>query len=157
MQLTKGAIGNLLNKYKANPKSEDSIKNSTDNSSKYQAGNITVAKTSEQAKQLGWDFSKMQELFAHDVGYVSSLSETENDFQFYAVLKKYEAKMLSLSDLVQPETTITVYDYIKQTLTSQKQSQFLSVAAQQIAKDLNKPENVERVKTGDALTNLLNW
>ena len=73
------------------------------------------------------------------------------------MLKKYDAKMLSLSDVVQPETTITVYDYIKQNLTAQKQNQYFALAAQQIAKELDTPENVERKKTGDALTKLLSW
>lgn len=65
--------------------------------------------------------------------------------------------MLALSDVVQPETTVTVYDYIKQNLTSQKQSQYFSESVQKIAEELDTPENVERKKTGDDLVKLLNW
>ena len=42
---------------------------------------------------------------------------------------------LRSSVTVQPETTITVYDYIKQNLTAQKQNQYFALAAQQIAKE----------------------
>ena len=73
------------------------------------------------------------------------------------IIKKYEAKMLSLSDVVQPETTITVYDYIKQTLGQQKQMEYLTAAAQEVANELDVESNVERKKQGEALTKLLNW
>ena len=65
--------------------------------------------------------------------------------------------MLGLSDLVQPETTITVYDYIKSNLTQQKQSQAMIAAVQDVTQALDTPENVERKKTGAALDKLLNW
>jgi hypothetical protein len=65
--------------------------------------------------------------------------------------------MLSLSDVVQPETTITVYDYIKQTLGQQKQMEYLTAAAQEVANELDVESNVERKKQGEALTKLLNW
>ena len=91
------------------------------------------------------------------MGYISELNETKNDFQFYAVRQKYAAKMLAIGDVVQPETTITVYDYIKQNLTNQKQQAALLKAVNDLTKSLDTPENVERKKTGDALDKLLNW
>ena len=72
-------------------------------------------------------------------------------------ISRRAAKMLSISDVVQPETTITVYDYIRSNLGQQKQMQFIQAAAQEISNSLNTPENVERKKTGDALTKLLSW
>ena len=72
-------------------------------------------------------------------------------------LKKYDAKMLSISDVVQPETTMTVYEYIRQNLVNQMQTMYLQNAANEIAKSLNTPENVEYKKTGDALIKLLSW
>ena len=35
--------------------------------------------------------------------------------------------------------------------------QYFTIAAQEIAEGLDKEENVERKKTGDALTKLLTW
>ena len=56
-----------------------------------------------------------------------------------------------------PESNVTVYEYIKSILTSNKQQQYFAQAAQDIAKGLDTPANVERKKTGDALNALLNW
>ncbi len=148
---------NIRNQYVKSASSENSIKNSEDNGKKYQAGNILVQKTAAQAQQLGWSFDNIIKLFGEKVGYVSELSDTSTDYQFYAVQKKYDAKMLSLSDLVQPETTVTVYDYIKNSLTTQKQTQYFASAAQELATGLDTPANVDRKKTGADLKALLNW
>lgn len=147
----------LRNKYKGDSKKLEEIKNSNENGTNYRAGDITVAKTAQQAQQLGWSIDKLNELFGKSAGYLSEVTETASDFQFYAVLKRYDAKMLSISDVVQPETTVTVYDYLKRNITSQKQSQYFTEAAQEISKSLDIPSNVDRKKTGDALKKLLNW
>ena len=97
------------------------------------------------------------ELFTRDLNYISSLNETETDFQFYVVRQKYAAKMLGISDLVQPETTITVYDYIKQNLTNQMQSQALVAAVQDITKSLRTPSNFEYKQKDEKLKKLLDW
>ena len=65
--------------------------------------------------------------------------------------------MLSLSDIIQPESTIVVYDYIKQSLAQQKQLEYLASAAQEIAESLETADNLDRKKTGDSLDKLLNW
>ena len=65
--------------------------------------------------------------------------------------------MLTLSDLVQPETTRTVYDFIKDTVGQQKKMQFLQMEAQKIAQSLDKSANVDRKKTGKELEKLLAW
>ena len=65
--------------------------------------------------------------------------------------------MLSISDIVQPETTVTVYDYIRSNLTQQKQMAYVQEAAQNLSKSLNTSDNVEMKKTGAALDKLLNW
>ncbi len=135
----------------------DTISKDTRNGKNFQAGAILVQKTAAQAAQLGWDYNKIIELFGKGVGFVSEVNETPTDYQFYAVQKKYDAKMLTLSDIIQPETTVTVYDYIKQNLTASKQQQFFAEAAQQVADSLDTSANVERKKTGAELTTLLSW
>ena len=137
----------LRNKYKGDSKKLEEIKNSNENGTNYRAGDITVAKTAQQAQQLGWSIDKLNELFGKSAGYLSEVTETASDFQFYAVLKRYDAKMLSISDVVQPETTVTVYDYLKRNITSQKQSQYFTEAAQEISKSLDIPSNVDRKNT----------
>ncbi|MBO4404936.1 MAG: SurA N-terminal domain-containing protein [Treponema sp.] len=133
------------------------LKSDSENGKSFRAGELIVAKTSQQAVQLGWNYDKIIELFQNNAGFVSDITETNTDFQFYAVIKKYDAKMLSISDTVQPESNVTVYEYIKNNLTRQKQSQFLAEAAQQVANSLDTPANVERKKTGDELVKLLSW
>ena len=106
---------------------------------------------------LGWSYDKVLELFDRKAGYLSALSSTDSDYQFYSVLKQYNAKMLELSDVVEPDSTVTVYDFIKQRVTAQKQQQFLSTAAQDLAKSLETDKTVTRKKTGDALDKVLAW
>lgn len=147
----------LSNKYNNKTLTGDQIKNSKDNGTVYQAGELLVQKTAQHAQQLGIAYNQLLDLFQKDIGYTSEVVETDSDYQFYSVLKKYEAKMLGLSDIVQPDTTITVYDYIRSNLTQQKQSSFLIQAIDDLSKELDVPANVDRKKTGDALDKLLNW
>ena len=147
----------MLQDLKDKKTSYDGIKAQIKPDSKFQGGDLLVNKSTQNAQQLGISYQELIELFTRDVGYLSNLNETEENFQFYAIRDKYSAKMLGLSDIVQPDTTVTVYDYIKQNLTQQKQQQALLTAVQDITKELDTPQNVDRKKTGDALMKLLNW
>ncbi|MBQ3966709.1 MAG: peptidyl-prolyl cis-trans isomerase [Treponema sp.] len=156
-EAAKAKADSMLADLKAKKLTYDKIKTKMESDKDFQGGDLIVSKTAQHAQQLGISYSELMELFGRDVGYISNLNETSENFQFYAVRQKYAAKMLGLSDVVQPETTITVYDYIKSNLTQQKQSQFLMTAIQDITKSLDTPQNVDRKKTGDALNKLLNW
>lgn len=123
----------------------------------FQAGDVLVNKSQASAQQLGISYSDLLGLFDKDSGYLSDVVEQETNFQFFTIVKKYEAKMLSLSDVVQPETTMTVYDYIRQSLGQQKQMEYLTNAASEIASSLDTEANVERKKKGADLEKLLNW
>lgn len=147
----------LLDDFTGKKVTSDKIKNDAANSKDYQGGDLFISKTAQHAQQLGVTYNDLLELFSKDIGYISKLTETKTDFQFYSIRGKYPAKMLGLSDLVQPETTITVYDYIKSNLTQQKQSQAMITAVQSVTKELNTPENVVLKKEGQALDKLLNW
>lgn len=123
----------------------------------FQAGEVLVNKNQLSAQQLGISYADLLTLFNNDKGYVSPLTERDDVYQFYTIIKKFQAKMLELSDIIQPETTITVYDYIKQNLAQQKQMEYLALAANEIAVELDTDANVERKKQGEALDKLLNW
>ena len=59
---------------------------------------------------------------------------------------------------VQPDSTMTIYEYIRQNLTAQQQNQFMAQAAQDLTKELRTASNFQMVKTGSALDKLLeNW
>ncbi|MCI6809431.1 MAG: SurA N-terminal domain-containing protein [Spirochaetia bacterium] len=123
----------------------------------YQAGETLIPKTEVAAQAYGLNYPKLVELFQKEEGYVTEAAETPTDFRVLALEKKYTAKMLSLSDSVQPESTYTVYQYINQNLTQQKQMAYLQTAAQELAASFNTPANVEWKKSGDDLTKLLSW
>lgn len=136
---------------------ENAILNESKANDKYTSAVMLLEKTSTQATALGWSYDKLIELFDKDLNYVSDVTETTTDFQFYVVTKKYGAKLLDIGDCMVPDTTTTVYDYIRQNLTAEKQMQFMSSTAASLAESLNTAENVERKKTGDDLLKLLNW
>lgn len=123
----------------------------------YQAGNLLLQKTEAYAYQFGMSYENLIWLFDQKEGFVTDVQETPNDWRVLKVSTKYAAKMLAISDIVQPESTVTVYDYIRSSLTQQLQMQALSVAASEMSKAMNKPENVDLKKTGDALNKLLDW
>ena len=153
----KTGADNLLAELKAKKTTCDAIKKNASTAKTYQGGDLVISKTAPHAQQLGITYAELLELFGKEKNYISSVTETATDFQFYVIRDKYSAKMLGLSDVVQPETTITVYDYIKSNLTNQKQQQALIQAVQDVTNSLNKPENVEYKKSGAALDKLLNW
>jgi hypothetical protein len=96
-------------------------------------------------------------MFNQKEGFISDIYETPVDYRIFVIRKKYAAKMLSISDVVQPETTVTVYEYIRQGLTQQLQTMYLQNATTEISKSLNTAENVEYKKTGTNLDKLLSW
>ncbi len=123
----------------------------------FQSGEVLINKNQVSAQQLGISYKDLLSLFENKVGYFSSVGEFDTYFRFFTVIKKYDAKMLGLSDIVQPDSTTTVYDYIRSYMGQQKVMQYFTVAAQEIANELDTEANVERKKTGDALTKLLSW
>ena len=151
-------IVDLLNKYKEKKLTAEQITvQSQGEGSGYNAGQMLLPKTESSAAGLNLKLSDWIYCFNQGEGFIYDVYETPNDFRFISVLKKYEAKMLSISDVVQPETTITVYDYIRQSLTSQKQQIFLKQLEAELGKSLHTAENVEMKKTGAALDKLLDW
>ncbi len=151
-------LNDLRNKFSDKKMTSDQIivQSKVENSG-YQAGEILIPKTEAGAMTLGMTYQNLLALFGQKEGFISDLQNTETDYRFVSVGKKYDAKMLSISDVVQPDTTVTVYDYIRTNLAQTKQMQFVQTAAQELADSLYKPEYVEEKKTGAALDKLLNW
>lgn len=148
----------LLNKYTDKKiTSEQIVIQSQVEGSGYQAGEILIPKTEASANGIKMSFENLLKFFSFEEGYISAMEETDSDFRFISIIKKYNAKMLSISDIVQPDTTVTVYDYIRSNLTQQKQTVYVANQTQEISKSLNTAENVELKKTGAALDKLLNW
>ena len=151
-------ISHWLKKYKDKKltSTQIALQSETENSG-YQAGELIVPKNEASANGLGMTLQNLLYLFTQNVGFCSEIQETDADYRFISIINKYDAKMLGISDIVQPDTTVTVYEYIRSSLAQQKQQIYMQQAAVEISKQLNVPENVERKKTGDALDKLLNW
>lgn len=148
----------LRNKYVDKKLTSDQIAvQSRAENSGYQAGDLLLPKTEAAAQSIGLPYASLLVLYNQSEGFVSQLEETDADYRIVCLGKKYSAKMLAVTDVVQPETTVTVYDYIRSNLTQQKQMQYMQIAAQEISDSLYKPEYVEEKKTGAALDKLLDW
>lgn len=118
---------------------------------------LYLNKNTSAANQLGISMEALLNIFQMDVNEVSDISETDNDWQTFIVLSKYPAKILSLSDVIKPGTTVTIYEYIKNSMLSQTQSKAVSDALQQLISELRKPENFQILKNDADLTKALNW
>lgn len=152
------SANNVLNQYKEKKLTVDQILlHSGAGDSGYAAAECMIIKNEESARSLGMSMQSLLTFFNFAEGQASEVEETETDFRFMIFLKKYDAKMLAISDIVQPDTTVTVYDYIRSMLTQQKQAAYLNQQVQVISKSLNTAENVELKKTGAALDKLLKW
>ena len=123
----------------------------------YSAEEGLLPKTEAAATQVKLTYESLLELYKMNVGYVSEVTDREDAYIFIVLTGKYEAKMLSLSDVVTPDTTTTVYEYIRQNLAQTKAQAYIQQVAQEVANNLRKPEYVEEKKTGAALDKLLNW
>ncbi len=158
-QAAKEKIEKLISDYNAKKLTLDTMRADSKNpaSSGYVAGDLMVEKTEQYATLLNVPYTQILEIFAQEKNKPSDILETPIDYQFYIVLEKYNAKMLGISDIIQPGSTVTVYEYIKQNLTNQKQTAAVLEAIQDISKELNVPANVERKKTGAELDKLLSW
>ncbi|HZK19584.1 MAG TPA: peptidyl-prolyl cis-trans isomerase, partial [Treponemataceae bacterium] len=127
------------------------------NDAVYQAGDMYVSKGTLAAQQLGIDYNALLSLFKNDTGFISDMTETATDFQFYIIREKYEAKMLALSDVVQPDKTVTVYEYIREVLAQQKQQIAFQSAVEDVTQSLRTPSNFRMLKSGSELNALLEW
>lgn len=155
----KAKISKMVSDYTAGKLTLDQMRDAARNpaAAGYVGGDLMVEKTEQYAQSLGVTYERIIQIFNEPLKQASELKETDNDYQFYVLLEKYDAKMLGISDVIQPGTTVTVYEYIKQNLTNQKKSMALVQAVQDLSNELNTPANVERKKTGAELDALLNW
>ena len=154
----KNKINELRNKYvDKKVTKEQLISQANAENSGFSAREIIIPKTEAGAAQVALTYESLLRIYDQNVGTVFDVTEDDQMYVFLVLTDKYAAKLLSLSDIVSPDSTITVYEYIRQMLGQQKLQSVISLAAQDIVKDLHKPEYVEEKKTGAALDKLLSW
>ncbi len=148
----------LHKQLKDKPASSSEIKvRSQAANSGYQAGELFVNKNASASKQLGIPMEALLKIFAMSEGEVSDVTETATDFQCFVVQQKFPAKILELSDIVKPGTTVTVYEYIRGNMMNQVQNAAISNALQQLINELRKPENFQFTKNDAELDKILAW
>lgn len=154
----KAKLAEMQKQIKENPAAATDIRTrSLVANSGFQAGVMYISKNATSAKQLGISADTILKLFALDNNNVTDITETTENFQCFIVQDKYPARFLKLDDLVKPDTTTTVYSYIKDSLTDQLYNKAVSDALAQIIVDLRKPENFQILKSEDELASLLKW
>ena len=151
-------IKGIQKKLTANPKATADIRTkSQEKNSGYQAGEIFVSKTALAAEQLGIPMDELLKIFSMKVGEVSPITETATNYQCFVVIEKKDAKILGLSDVVEPGGNVSLYEYIKKIVIMQRQNEALNNALVAVTNDLRKPENFVIFKTGAELDKALSW
>lgn len=154
----KKKVEDLREKLRAKPASTAEVKAlSQAEGSGFQGGDLYINKNSTASQQLGITMEALLKIFEMNVNEVSDVSETDADWQTFVVLEKFPAKILGLSDVIKPGTTVTVYEYIKNSMISQAQNKAVSDALQQVISELRKPENFQVLKGDADLDKALNW
>jgi hypothetical protein len=89
--------------------------------------------------------------FSLPQGQISPVIEGTQGFQIIKITENYEAKLLALTDIVQPGSRVTVRDYITEGLTQQNQQAVLAQAYQEIVDELRRGNPFQ------IFENTLNW
>ena len=151
-------IKDIQKKLTANPKATADIRaKSQEKNAEYQAGELFVSKTALAAEQLGIPMDELLKIFTMKVGEVSPITETGVNYQCFVVLEKRDAKILGLSDVVEPGGNVSLYEYIKNMVITQRQNEALNNALVSITNELRKPENFVIFKTGADFEKTLSW
>ncbi len=116
-----------------------------------------AVKNAAGAQVLGLQPEALMQIFEHSVNFVSDITEMPDNRQFFVITEKYDAKILTLSDVIDPNQTVTVYEYIKNVLSSQLQTMALQQANQVLINDLRTSTNVVLLKTEAELDKILSW
>lgn len=151
-------VTDLQSELKGKPASTEEIRiRSQKENSGFQAGDLYVNKNAAAARQLGISMQDLLNIFTMEKNTVSDVNETPDNFQCFIVQEKYPAKILDIGDVVQPGTTITVYEYIKRNMIAQAQGEAVNKAMLDIINELKTPENYQILKSGSALDKALSW
>ncbi|MCL2834875.1 MAG: peptidyl-prolyl cis-trans isomerase, partial [Treponema sp.] len=103
--------------------------------SDYQAGDAGYLPRNPQALQVvGADFINMA--FSLKQGEVSKMTETSNGYQMIKITETYLQKNLELDDIFDLNSRMTVRDYIKNSIISERQNAVVQQATQEIVTEL---------------------
>ena len=117
----------------------------------FQAGDAGFLPRNQEARAVvGQDF--MNVAFSMRQGEVSRLIEGVQGFQIIKITENYVQKNLELDDVIQLGTRVTVREYIRQGLLSQRQEASVTQASQELVTELRAGRGAFQV-----FENNLNW
>lgn len=145
-----------------NEKAKKSIKNlASIRKNAAKEGYITqdryAVKNAAGAQALGLQLDALMKIFENKVNFVSDVIDMADNKQFFVITDKYDAKILNLSDVIDPAQTVTVYEYIKNMLSSQMQTAALQQANQALIQEIKTDENLKILTTDAELNKVLSW
>jgi parvulin-like peptidyl-prolyl isomerase len=101
----------------------------------YEGGDAGYLPRNDQAQQrVGAEFLRIA--FNLKQGEVSPLVENPQGYNIFKITETLEMKPLSLDDMVQPGTPLTVNEYIKRYISQQRQQEVLGRAQQELVTEL---------------------
>ncbi len=149
-------INKLRDKLKKSPKNLASIRKNA-NKEGYIIQNRYALKNATGAKALGWAVADLMKVFEKPINFVSDVTDMPDNRQFFMIIKKYNAKLLALSDVVEPNQNITVYEAIKMSLSNQMQTMALQKANQVLIGELKTKNNCKILLSDAKLKKVLAW
>lgn len=141
-------INKLNTQAKKNAKNIIKIQNNAQKEG-YRAEVRYAIKNAAGAQMLGLQQEALMQMFEKPVNFVSDITDMPDNRQFFVITEKNDAKVLSLSDVIDPNQTITVYEYIKGYLAQQLQAGALQQINKQLTNELRTSENT-KVSMSDA-------
>ena len=155
---SKKRITDVMTEIKGKPNTYDAVAARLSGDSAVRAGDAYIERRPQYAQRLGITTEQLGLLFSQNIGYVSEVTETPSDYQFYVIRDRFDAKMLRIDDEFQPGTAVTVYEYIKNGITQQKREMyFTATAIKEVVDALRIPQNFELTKKEEDIAKLLAW
>ncbi len=114
-------------------------------------------KNAAGAQSLQLPIESLMKIFEKPVQFVSEITDMPDNRQFFVITEKYDAKLLSLSDVIEPNQTITVYEAIKMSLTQKMQTYALQQANQALIQELRNDANTKVLLSDAKLKKVLAW
>ena len=122
---------------------------SKDDASKNRGGDIGWLTASNEAARQGWGDEFCDTVLSMNAGDVSGVLESLMGYHIVKVTVHYDAKLLSLTDPVSPEQTISVHDYISQVLAMQNQQQVMNQELQSLVAELRGEARINILYRGN--------
>ncbi|UTC65598.1 peptidyl-prolyl cis-trans isomerase [Treponema sp. OMZ 788] len=149
-------INELHKKIKKNIKEIANIKKNSE-AGNYVAQEGYIPKTAEGAQLLNASPEALMEIFSKDVNHIFDIQDRVDSRQFFVITEKLDAKILTLSDVPDPSSTITIYDQIKGLISQSLALNAFQSIIQTTYESLRTDDNCKIIKTDSELDKLLNW